>query len=594
MQTTSSFSGKPTASITHSRGRLLIAFMFFVGAIFIIRLFYIQIIQHDFYEAEAAKEHVAKFTIPASRGEIYARDGQDKIVPLVLNEPTYTLYADPQGVKDAGKIADAVRRIAGGNTVESFEDGLKDASKQYVVLAKQLTKAQADLFKAEELAGVGLQEGQRRVYPEGQLAAQVLGFVNGEGKAQYGLEEGMNDRLSGVAGQLKALTDVNGIPISIGQDSVQTPAVNGENVVLSIDRNIQAYAEQALKAGLNKVKATRGSVVVMNPNNGQVMAMANVPTFSPVDFGKVASGDYRLFENTTISDPYEPGSVMKALSMGVGLNEGAVTPETTYENTGTTKVADATIKNAGNELLGKLNMVQVLQYSYNTGMVFVLRQLGGGDINMAARQKLYQYYTDRYFFGRPTGISLAGEARGEVIPPDDPQGGPVRYANMTFGQGISVTMIQELSAFAAAVNGGVYYTPQIVSGTLADDKTVVPVASVVRKGDVLSPSASETLRNMLQQARSKSSIGRNDRQGYFIGGKTGTAQVYDPKIGTYSTTDTIGSYLGFGGQSKPEYVIMVRVDDAHIGDFAGSAAAAPIFADINNWLLDYLKIQPKG
>lgn len=213
---------------------------------------------------------------------------------------------------------------------------------------------------------------------------------------------------------------------------------------------------------------------------------------------------------------------------------------------------------------------------------------------MAGRQKLYQYYTDRYFLGRQTGIGLAGEAKGNVVPPDDPQGGPVRYANMMFGQGVSVTMVQELSAFAAAVNGGTYYTPQIISGTLSKDKTVVPVPPTVRKTDVLSAATSVTLRNMLQQARSKSSIGRNDRHGYFIGGKTGTAQVYDPKTGDYSTTDTIGSYLGFGGQSKPEYVIMVRVDDAHIGGFAGSAAAAPIFADINNWLIDYLKIQPKG
>lgn len=595
MQINQSYAARPQPyGGQYRRGRMLMGLVFAVGAIFIVRLFYIQVIQHDFYENEATKEHTAKFTIPSSRGEIYARDGNDKIVPLVLNEPTYLVYADPQGVKDAAKIADSLRRIAGGNTIDKFEDGLNDKTKQYVVLAKKLNKQQADLLKAENLAGVGLQEGQQRVYPEGQLASQVLGFVNNEDKGQYGLEEGQNDQLSGTPGQLKAVTDVNGIPLSIGQDNVQTPAVNGTNIVLSIDRNIQLYTEQALKAGLDRVKATRGSAVIINPANGQVMAMANLPTYNPTDFSKVASEDYRVFENATISEPYEPGSVMKSLSMGVGLNEGVVTPETTFVNTGTTKVADATIKNAGNELIGTMNMVQVLQYSYNTGMVFVLRQLGGGDINMAARQKLYQYYTDRYFLGRPTGIGLAGEAKGEVIPPDDPQGGPVRYANMTFGQGISVTMVQELSAFAAAVNGGIYYTPQIISGTLANDKTVVPVAPIVRKSDVLTPSSSETLRNMLQQARSKSSISKNDKKNYFIGGKTGTAQVYDPKTGTYSETNTIGSYLGFGGKEHPEYVIMIRVDDAHIGDFAGSAAAAPIFADISNWLLDYLKIQPKG
>lgn len=574
--------------------RPFVALMLILGVIFIGRLFYVQVIQHGYYEAEAIKEHTSKFVIPAKRGEIYALDGADKTAPLVLNEPAYTVYADPRYVKDEQKTADVLRRIAGGNTLDKFEDSLKNKDRQYVVLARQINKQQADLLKKENLPGVGMQAQEKRVYPEGALAAQVLGFVNGEGKGQYGLEQGYNDELAGKPGLLKAITDVNGIPISVGGENIQTPAQDGKDVVLSIDRNIQAYTEQALKAGLDRVRATRGSVVVINPNDGQIMAMANLPTFDPRDYSKVQ--DYRAFQNAIISDPYEAGSVTKTLTMGVGLNEGVIQPDTTYYNRGYVKVADATIKNAGHELENQsLTMTQVLQFSYNTGAVEVLKRLGGSDdVNNKAKQKLYQYFTDHYFFGKPTGITLAGEASGEVISPDNEQGGPVRYANMTFGQGLTVTMLQEAAAFAAAVNGGTYYMPKVIAGYLNDDGKLVAEAPAIRKPDTLSVGASEKLRLMAHEARSRSPLGRSDKPGYTIGGKTGTAQVYDPKTGRYSETDTIGSYVGFGGQTKPEYVIMVRVDDAHIGDFAGSAAAAPIFGDISNWLIDYLKIQPKG
>ncbi len=573
------------------RSRLLMGLVFVLGAVIILRLFYVQVIMHEYYEAEASREHIGKFTIPAKRGEVYARDG-NKTVPLVLNEPSYTAFADARYVKDLEHTLGVLRKIAGGNLVDGLDEALKDTDRQYVVLGKQLNKDQAELLKKEDLPGVGLQQGERRVYPEGQLAAQVLGFVNGEGKGQYGIEEGLASELAGTPGLLKAVTDVNGIPISVGQESVQTPAVDGTDIVLSIDRNIQSYVEQALKAGLERVNATRGSLIVVNPKDGQVMAMANMPTYSPAEYGKTT--DYRAFQNAAVSDPYEAGSVMKALSMAMGLNEGAVTPETTYKNTGTTQVADAVIKNADNEHLGVLSMSEVIKYSYNTGMVHMLRQLGGGEVNLAARQKLYQYYTDRYFLGRLTGIPLANEAAGQIVPPDDAEGGPVRYANMSFGQGMTVTMLQEAAAFAAAINGGVYYTPQILSGRLNDDGSVSPTQASVRKSDVITQATSEKLRTMLQWARGTSAQGRFDKQGYSIGGKSGTAQVYDARTGKYSATDTIGSYIGYGGQQHPEYVIMVRVDDARVGGFAGPTAAAPIFADVSNWLIDYLKIQPRG
>ncbi len=576
-----------------SRVRILGILIFVVGAIFIFRLFYLQVIQHDFYESEAIKEHTTKFTIMPNRGIIYARDGLNgKFAPLVLNEPAYTVYADPRYVKDQTKVVDVLRAVAGGNTVKGFEESLKDDQKQYAVLARQINKKQADLIKNEKLAGIGLQEHEKRVYPEGKLAAQVLGFVNGEGEGQYGVEQALEPDLAGTPGLLKAITDVNGIPISIGNDNVQTPARQGKDIVLTIDRNIQNYAEKALSRGLKSAIATKGSVVILDPNNGNILAMANSPSFDPSNYGGVK--DYRNFGNAGISEPYEPGSVIKALTMGMGLNEGVIEPNSTYNNTGSTKVGDRTIKNVLNVLMGQVTMTQVLEFSYNTGAVHVLRQLGDGEINASARKKLYQYFTDHYFFGRNTGVDLSGESPGSIIKPsnvDNSDGGEVRYANMTFGQGMTATLLQVANAFASAVNGGVYYKPQIVAGYLKDDEIESKQPEIL-KPDVVNDSSSEKLRKMLASARA-SFLGKGDKPGYTVGGKTGTAEVFDPSTGTYSTTQTIGSYVGFGGRTKPEYVIMVRVDDSKIGGFAGSMAAAPIFTDISNWMIDYLKIQPK-
>lgn len=577
-----------------NRTRFLIGLIAVLGAIFVMRLFFLQVLQHNYYEAQAEAEHTTKFTIPATRGLIYASDVNGGYAPMVLNQAVFTVYADPRYVKDADHVADDIRRIAGGNAVDNFETGLKDKSLQYTVLARQVSKTQADMIKGDNLDGVGLQQETKRVYPEDQLASQTLGFVNAEGQGQYGIEEGLNKDLSGKDGQLKAVTDVHGIPISVGQNSVQTPPQNGKNPVLSIDINIQSKAEQILKDGLDHAKATKGSVLVMDPNNGHILAIANMPTYNPNDFKNIT--DYSVFSNRAVNDPYEPGSVIKALTMAAGLDLGIIQPDTKYNNTGSVQVDDALIKNATLYPQGMLTMTQVLQFSLNTGAVQVLKWMGGSDtINLKARQTLYTYLTQHFLFGKTTGVPLAGEVAGEVVSPLDAQGNAVRYANMSFGQGMNLSMLQVLSAFAACINGGTYYQPQIVRGYLGDDqKAFTATPTQIKKTSVISADASAKLRQMLHDAREGSTAAEGEIKGFYIGGKTGTAQVYNAQTGKYDDTATIGSYLGFGGQDKPQYVIMVRVDDPHIGGYSGSTAAAPIFTALSNWMLTYLQIQPKG
>jgi len=575
-----------------SRTRLLGAGLLLIMAIFIVRLFYIQVLQHDFYKKAARETQVTKFTIQPDRGQIYAMD-RNEVTPLVLNETVYTVFADPQEVKNPDKIASSLRRIAGGNVVDGFEQGLQNKKSRYAVLARQVTRPQAELIKKEDLQGVGLQEGSRRVYPEGSLASQLLGFVDAEGKGQYGLEGAANDRLKGTPGLLQAVTDVRRIPLTIGDDDIRRAPKNGDDLVLTIDRNIQAQAEAVLAAGLKRVNATTGSMLVMDPNDGKVLAMANMPTYDPAKYNEVT--DYSVFQNSVVSFPYEAGSVIKTLTMGAGLDSGAVNASSTFDNTGSVKVDDTTIRNVEEDpIFPNTTMTDVLQYSLNTGVVYVLQQMGGGEVNQKARETLYNYFVDHYRFNKKTGIEQANEDDGTIIGPNEGYGRNVRYANMTFGQGMDVTMIQAASAFSAAINGGVYYQPHVIGGMRSSDGSIKAEQPKVVANNVLRPEISAQLQEMIYQGRHKGFFGKFDPAGFRVGGKTGTSQIIDPKTGKYSDENSVGSYLGFGGVDQPKYVIMVRVlDSKRTGGYEGTTAAGPIFNEMSNWMLKYLELRPK-
>lgn len=582
----------PRLTRASPRTTFLLYALIAVLGLFALRLFYLQVIRHDYYANKAFQTQVSKLTILPERGKIYALDGTTP-VPLVLNETVYTVFADPQEIRDIPAVVDAMRDIAGGNVVKDYQSLLSDKKLRYVVMARQLTRTQAEKLQQKKLAGVGLQKGSRRVYPEGQLGSQMLGYVNNDGLGQYGVEGALDKDLAGRPGLLQTVTDVRQIPLTIGQNDTSTPAVDGKDLLLSIDRNIQQMAEQVLKEGLAKAKATKGSVVVMDPNTGRVLAMANLPTYEANKYTEVE--DYSRFQNGIVSDPYEVGSVMKVLSMGAGLDSGAVTVNSTFDNTGSVEVDGTVIRNVEEDpIYPNTSMTDVLQYSLNTGVVYVLERMGGGSVNKVAREKLYDYYTNRYRFTKLTGIEQAGEVKGIIIGPNEDNGRNIRYANMTFGQGMNITMIQTVAAFSAAMNGGTYYQPTLIKGTIADDGSVTEQAPKVVSSGVLSPSVSETLRTMTYEGRHRGFFGKVDPPGYMIGGKTGTSQIIDPKTGRYSDHDSIGSYLGFGGADTPEYVIMVRVEDSKLTTgYSGTVAAGPIFNELSNWMLKYLEIPPK-
>ncbi|MBC7943251.1 penicillin-binding protein 2 [Candidatus Saccharibacteria bacterium] len=570
-----------------SRSRILAGLVLAIMAVFVVRLFYLQIIQHDYYAGLADNEQIKRLTIPAKRGLIYAMDGA-KPVQLVMNETIYTVFADPQTTNDDGKIIDVIRRIAGGNARSNLKGLLDKKESRYQILATKVTRVQADKIKDESLKGIGFQQESQRVYPEGSLAAQTLGFVDFAGNGQYGVEGKLNDRLLGKDGLLQSVTDVSDVPLTIGNRNINKPAIDGDNLVLSIDRNVQSYAEQALGEGLKRTGATNGSAIIMDPQTGKVMAMANLPTYNPAEFNKVQDG--ALFNNSVISAPYEPGSVMKTFTVATGIDKGVITPQSTYVNTDHIIVGGESIKNASLGQTGTITIQHALNWSLNTGMVTVAQRLGDGTtINRAARDTMYDYLYNKFGLGQTTGVELSSEASGVIISPDQQQGNAVRYSNMSFGQGMDLTMVQVAAGFSSIVNGGNYYKPTILAGVMSPGKAYEPVAAQTPRSTV-SKSTSDQVKEMTREARVKS-YGRVDKPGYMIGGKTGTSQTI--VNGKYVDNQTVGTYLGYGGEDAPAYVIMVQVSGKN-KPLEGGKDALPIFTDISNWMIDYLKLQPKG
>lgn len=571
------------------RSLILAALLLAVMLVFAGRLFYLQIIRHDYYTALASAEQTRQWVLPAVRGEIYAMDG-DAPIKLVLNETVYFVVADPTLVTEPDKVSDVLQRVAGGNLRSNYRELLSAKDSRYQRLASSVTFAQAEMIREERLAGIRFERAERRVYPEGSLASQVLGFVNADNQGQYGIESALNDRLVGQDGLLKTVADVRDVPLTIGRENINTPARDGDDVVLTIDRNVQMAVERALAKGLDEAGAKYGSAVVMDPSNGQILAMANMPTYDPEKISEVK--DVAAFNNGVISQPYEAGSVIKTFTVAAGIDTGAITPQSTFVNNDVIQVDDRTIGNATRGQTGTITMQTALDWSLNTGMVTIAQRMGNGSyITPEARQKIYSYFHDKFRLGQSTGVQLANEAKGVIIPPNDVQGNAVRYSNMVFGQGMDVTMLQVASGFSAIINGGTYYEPTVVAGVMKDGQ-LQPRDERQQFAGVISQSTSDQTRQMIVNSR-EIFYSDGDRQGYAIGGKTGTSETLVD--GRYIKNQTIGTYLGFGGEKDemPRYVIMISVSSPGM-NLQGGLHAMPIFTDISNFMIDYLKLKPKG
>ncbi len=591
---------QPTAPKQRSslaRIRIWYVLLLLACGLVVVRLFYLQVIRHDYYQTAALNGQLKEYEIPAQRGIIEVQDGQTA-VPIVLNEIKYTLFADPKFIEDPGATAKAVAKAINGDA-DMFEKQMK-AKSRYAVLAKKLTKDQKEAIgkladdDPKLWKGIGTREVPYRTYPQGSLAAQLLGFVNDEGDGKYGLEEALDTELKGTPGQLKAITDARGVPLAANRDNTLLEPKSGDRLILTIDIGMQQQLEDILKRGLDRAKSGSGSAIIMEAKTGAIKAMANYPTYNPAEFFNVKSEDTGVFSNAAADSPLEPGSIMKPLTAGAALDYGVINKDSTYFDPGHYTLDGATITNVEPGGGGTKTIGDILQLSLNTGATWMLMQMGGGQVNSQARTRWFDYMSDHYRFGKEVGIE-GHESAGTVPDPDKGYGLNLRFANTAFGQGMSVTVLQLAGAYSAVLNGGTYYQPHLIAKTINSAGETKITEPIVVRENVVKPGTSKAVRELMEYVINRNHVNyglRVLRPEYSVGGKTGTAQFAKPGGGYYEDRFH-GTFAGFVGGNEVQYVIIVRVNEPHIGGYAGSKAAAPLFSDLATMLIDNFSVTPK-
>lgn len=540
------------------------------------RLFYLQVINHDYYLKIAGNQQWAKDVIVAKRGVIYVEDSYTgELYPIAINEFKDMVYVSPEELEDPD---DTVEKLISTLALEKSKEEILasfELSRLYVPIKHKLTDEEVGKIEELNIEGVHITEEQWRYYPENELASQILGYVNDDGYGQYGLEGFFDDILRGITGLYRAESDPTGTRIAFGKD-VSKPAEDGDSVVLTINRDIQAEVEKLLKAQVEKFEAEGGSVIVMDPTNGDIVAMANSPAFDPNKYTEIE--DFSVFKNRVVTDEYEPGSIFKVITMAAGLDLEKVEPDSTYEDTGSVVLDGHKIMNSDKKAYGEQTMTQVLEESLNTGVAHVLDLIG--------KEKFHEYILN-FGFGEPTGIESDAEASGQVLPPTERDH---TYATITFGQSINTTPIQIISSFAAIANDGVLIKPRLVKKIIRKDGSEEEVETVeVRR--VISEKTSASLKAMLVSVVENGHATGAKVKGYKVAGKTGTAQVPLPGGAGYDPKKNIGSFIGFAPAIDPKYVVLVKID-APKGTPWAASTAAPVVGDVLDKLMKYYQIPP--
>ena len=598
--------------------------MLTIGASFIVvgligRLVNLQILKLGYYEAVASNQRKRAAELAPNRGSIYMQESSSQeLFPVAVNTKSWITYAVPRDMDDplsvAKELAPALVQYQQRQTaktqlilqqtgqeaideVESPEeldhdvqisalteklyDKFNKKSDPYEPILRFYEVMDAELrefLEEKQLDGVVIQEQKIRTYPEKSMAAHVLGYVGWEDDQQigrYGIEGYHQDDLRGSLGFFSAERAATGDFIGVG-DNIFEAAEDGTDIVLTMDRVVQSIIEEELADGVGRYGAERGSVIVMEPNTGAVLGMATYPSFDPNYYYAINEAKVQL--NPVVSDIFEPGSILKPVIMAAAIEEDKVTPNTTMDDNGPVRVAEYTINTFDGKHHGIQTMTQILEQSNNVGMVWVGQQLGA--------ETMYDYLR-RFGVGEKTGIELEGETRSALSEPD--KWNITTVATTSFGQGIALTPLQALNAINAIASGGLLPRPFIVSAkqdheadqVFTQPTTVRRVVSASTAADVSAMMVSVIENGVAQLARVP---------GYYLAGKTGTAQVPDEK-GRYSADKKIITFVGFGPVSNPRFSIMIKLDNPSGLSFA-SGTAAPMFQHISEKLLNYYQIPP--
>ncbi len=566
-----------TASFTVGRHRLITGVFIVFFLILVARLEQLQIGLREYYLEQLGNQRESSGS-NLVRGEIKIAD---KLTPepfsIATNIELPLVYAVPKDIKDplvTSKLLAPLLKM----DEQVLLTKLSDKSKTYIPLAKGVAEKDLEAILQLNQTGIRRDTETARFYPEGSLLAHVIGFVGyrsdtGSNKVGvYGLERKYDDVLSGKLGTKSS----TGLAQLFSSQNNIASAKNGSQLVLTIDRLIQMQAEQVLKKAVEENQADGGCIAIMDPKTGAIVAMASNPAYNLNEYNKVE--DDSVYINNCTSSNYESGSVFKAFTIAAGLDTNKIEPGTTYIDTGQVVVDGYTIKNSDNKAHGTQTMSQVLEESLNTGVIFVKQKIGN---------KSFLDYVKRFGFGQSTGIDLP-ESIGNI---KNLSGNiEVNYDTASFGQGISVTPLQLLRAYSAIANGGHLPTPYVVSSQVSPDGTVIGVNPKL-SDPIISAKTASTLSAMLVGVVERGHGKRAGVKGYYVAGKTGTAQVAKKNGPGYDPTNNIGTFVGFAPVEDPKFVMVVRVNHPRTVQFAESTAA-PAWGKLAQFLLSYYNVVP--
>jgi cell division protein FtsI (penicillin-binding protein 3)/stage V sporulation protein D (sporulation-specific penicillin-binding protein) len=530
------------------RINFILFFVFCFGLLIIGRLFYLQILKGDLYKAMAQGQQISQGEVSGQRGEIFFSKGE----PLAISVNWPFVFADTYKVKDKALTAEKLSSVLG--LEKEYLLGLLKESSSFKVLKKKLSNEEIEQLEKLRLAGIEIKKDAGRYYPQENLAAQVVGFLDADKKGQYGLENYYNDVLKPKKGQ------------------------SGSNLYLTLDYSIQFMAEKLLSEAKENLEIEGGEIVVMEPKTGKILALANNPSFDPNQYSKVK--DISIFQNSVTQKIFEPGSIFKPITMVSALEEEKVTPETTYIDKGILKIGGYTIYNYGQRTWGEMSMTSVLEKSINTGAVFAEQKLGN---------TLFMDYLERFGFFRRTGIDLQ-----EIYSENKElkKGYEINFATASFGQGIEITPIQLLKAYSGILNNGRMVKPYIVEKTEKDGK-VKETKTVAEEDTIVSPKAISQLTGMLINVVTNGYAKSAQIPGYYVAGKTGTAQIAWSALNISQkgySDKTWQSFMGFAPALNPQFLILVKLNNPKTN--TAEYSAVPIFHELAKYIIDYYQIPP--
>lgn len=533
------------------------------------RLGYLQLYRHRDYLLRAQRQQQRIIEISPKRGAIYDRN----MHALAMSIKVDSAFAIPNEIKDKQLAAQLLSGVLGlpADLVESR----LDSSQNFVWIERKLTPEKSEAITALNLKGVYTQAENKRFYPKADLASHVLGFVDVDEKGLGGIEYALDSQIRGKSEKIVMMADAH----QKWFDGAEARRDRGANVVLTLDEKIQYIAERELAAAINKTHALAGTVVVMNPNNGELFAVANWPTFDPNAASAGTPAEFRM--NRAVSALYEPGSTFKLITLAAAFDQGITNPDEVFDcENGATYVAGHKIHD--HKRFGLLTVADILAQSSDVGAIKIAERLGA--------PKFYDYI-HAFGFGTPTGVDLPGESRGLLRPLTGWT--PISIGAISMGQEVGVTPLQLISAVSAIANGGMLYKPHIVAEVRRGD-TVLPregllVASEPRR--VIQPETAATLRRLMEGVVLNGTGTRARLDGWTSAGKTGSAQKIDPNTGRYSPTQLIASFTGFAPINNPAVAILVSLDSP-IGLHEGGMVAAPVFKRIAEQVLPYLEVSP--